>query len=93
MAFGSWIKKIGEKVKNFAQKAVPIVQKGLQFAADKVAPVLEKVGETVGGTIGNIASGIGKGIRTVNDRVQPWLETGKEKFLQPAYDNNNYGPS
>ena len=83
MAFGTWIKRIGTNIANFAKKNGPKI---LQFASDYVAPAIEKLGGTVGGTAGTILGGVGKGIRAVNDRVQSWNATGKDKFLQPAYD-------
>ena len=86
MAFGQWIKKIGKNIANFAKKNGPKV---LQFASDYVAPAIEKVGTWVGGPAGNVLGGVGKGIRTVNDTVQSWNATGKDKFLQPAYEKEH----
>ena len=88
MAFGTWIKKIGKDIANFAKKNGPKV---LQFASDYVAPAVEKFGDTfLGGTpAGTILGNVGKGIRAVNDRVQSWNATGKDKFLQPAYEKEH----
>ena len=82
MAFGSWIKKIGEKVKSFGAKVrdrvVPIVEKGLEYA-QKAAPLIEKFGEKTGiQGIENFGRTVGKVAETANG----WIRKGKENLQQ-----------
>ena len=84
MAFGSWIKKIGDKVKSFGEKvknvdekALPYIEKGTEFLRDKAGPAIKKFGDTVGNqTISNI----GGGVSQFGDVTNRWVNKGS-KYL------------
>ena len=76
MAFGSWIKKIGdkvksfgEKVKNVAEKALPYIEKGSEFIRDTAGPAIEKFGNSIGS---DTISNVGRGAVKVGDTVNRW---------------------
>jgi len=68
MAFGSWLKGIFGKAKDFITKFAPVVKSVLGV----VAPVLGQLGGVLGGTAGSVLSKIGSGMATADrfaDRV------------------------
>jgi len=71
MAFGSWLKGIFGKAKDFITKFAPVVKSVLGV----VAPVLGQLGGVLGGTAGSVLSKIGSGMATA-DRFGT-------KFLSP----------
>jgi len=62
MAFGSWLKGIFGKAKDFITKFAPVVKSVLGV----VAPVLGQLGGVLGGTAGSVLSKIGTGVATAN---------------------------
>ncbi len=84
MAFGSWMKKISEKVKNFGQKVkgvvdkvLPAVKRGIELV-DEYVPKIQKYGESVGGSFGDK-------IRQGTDNVTRWSGQA-HRFLDPLTD-------
>lgn len=87
MAFGSWMKKLsdnvkafGRKVKDVAQKAMPVIKNGVQFMNEKAGPALSKFGEAVGGEFGNR-------IKQTGDNVTKWSGMAQDRFIKPLYDS------
>ena len=85
MAFGSWIKKIGDKVKSFgekvkgaAERALPYVERETEYLRDTAGPAIERLGDTFGNdTIRNV----GRGVTQFGDTTNRWVNKGS-KFLK-----------
>ncbi len=59
MAFGTWLKKTFNKVKDFTMnKALPAIRKGVSFVGKVAAPVGKIIGGAIGGPIGGVISGV-----------------------------------
>ena len=85
MAFGTWMKRIKEGVKNFgnkikdaAKKVLPVVKKGFEVV-ENLAPA---IGQGVSTIIGGDA---GKRAEDVSQRISTWAGGNKNKFLEPVY--------
>ena len=74
MAFGSWIKKIGEKIQSFGnkvkEKVIPVIEKGAQ-----IAPMIEKFGQSTG--IGGIET-FGRNVGRVAEAANGWVRKDRE---------------
>ena len=85
MAFGSWIKKIGDKVKSFgekvkgvAEKALPYIEKGTEFIRDTAGPAISKLGDTFGS---NTLRSVGDGVTKFGETSNRWVNKGS-KYLR-----------
>lgn len=86
MAFGAWMKKIsngvksfGKKVKNVAEKALPVLQKGAKFLADKGGQFVEDLGNSLGN---DTLRTIGQTAKTFGKNANKWIDRGN-RMLQP----------
>ena len=84
MAFASWMKKIGEKVKAFGEKvrkgletALPYIEKGAKFLADKGGKFVEDVGNALDN---DTIRTIGKGVSEFGQNANKWINKGN-RFL------------
>ena len=89
MAFGEWMKKItngvkefGNKIKNWANKHRDQIEKGLD--------TIGKIGETGLGIVGDITGN--EKIKDVGQNIRKWTTGASERFIKPAYTMLN-GPS
>lgn len=92
MAFGSWMKKIGDKVKAFGEKvrkgletALPYIEKGTKFLAEKGGKFVEDVGNALDN---DTLRTIGKGVTSFGKTSNQWVNRGN-RFLGLKGDNNN----
>lgn len=86
MAFGTWMKRIsngvksfGKKVKKVAEKALPVLQKGAKFLADKGGQFVEDLGESLGN---DTLVTIGKGAKKLGNNANKWIDRGN-RMLKP----------
>ena len=101
MAFGSWFKKIAEKVskfgqavKNGVQKVLPWFKKGADVVSDTVAPVIGAIGRQVGGDAGDRLVRIGETAGRLANRAREGAQVieqyatggrGADRFNEPLY--------
>lgn len=85
MAFGTWMKKISEKVKSFGQKVKNVAKKayeGVKKGIDLVEEYAPKVGDfgnAIGGTFG-------RAISDASGQVRKWTNQTRQ-FIDPLENN------
>ena len=97
MAFGSKIKSLWEKGKNFIRKAAPTVQKVVDFVGGHGADMVQKIGDATGiKTIQNIAPILRKGAETISKGLDiaqnGWRGKPKDSFKEINYADNPPAP-
>ena len=98
MAFGEWMKKISNGLKNFGEKVKGVVNKVGNFVhkgvdlVNRVAPAVGAIGTAIGGPAGEVISNISNTAQDVAGRVGGFVDnvqrfTGGDstKFLSPKY--------
>ncbi len=61
MAFGTWLKKTFNKVKDFVvDKALPAAQKVASFVGKVASPIMGTIGSAIGGSTGKVVSDVGQ---------------------------------
>ncbi len=75
MAFGTWLKKAFNKVKDFTvNKVLPGVNKVAGFVGKAAAPILGAVGGVVGGPLGSTISNVGDKIGSFANKTSGVLD-------------------
>ncbi len=81
MAFGTWLKKVFGKVKDFVvDKALPAVKKVAGFVGKAASPILGAVGDVVGGPIGGTIKAAGDVIGGFANRAHDGADSLGERL-------------
>lgn len=85
MAFGSWFKRLGDKIKTGLRKVLPTIRKAGQIAQTVVSPVLGAIGGAVGGDKGKAIDKWGNIIGQAGGQVNKYAGMVNAKVEDARY--------